>query len=188
MAKEKIIKVTKKNVKKGKKTRKKAKPGDKRICNDWWKRRKTHGRKKVFKDPDTLWKFACKYFKHVQENPLVEEKIFASKGDLIRGDVSKMQAMTLRGLYVFLNIHHSTWQEYRELKDYTAVIEDIENVIYTQKLTGSAAGLLNANIIARELGLADKKEVSGSLDLNTLTDDQLDNQITDAEEKLNGGD
>jgi hypothetical protein len=30
-----------------------------------------------------------------------------------------------------------------------------------QKFTGAAAGLLNGNLVARELGLADKAEVTG---------------------------
>ena len=32
-------------------------------------------------------------------------------------------------------------------------------IIYTQKFEGSAAGLLNPNIIARDLGLNDKQEL-----------------------------
>jgi hypothetical protein len=42
-------------------------------------------------------------------------------------------------------------------------------VILDQKFTGAAADLLNPNIIARDLGLTDKKEVSGDL-LNPLTE------------------
>ena len=33
-----------------------------------------------------------------------------------------------------------------------------EEIIYNQKFTGAAADLLNPNIIARELGLADKQQ------------------------------
>jgi hypothetical protein len=40
-------------------------------------------------------------------------------------------------------------------------IERAESVIYTQKFTGAAANLLNANLVARELGLADKTELQG---------------------------
>ena len=38
------------------------------------------------------------------------------------------------------------------------VIERIEQTVYSQKFEGAAAGLLNANIIARDLGLADRRE------------------------------
>ena len=37
----------------------------------------------------------------------------------------------------------------------------MKQIIKTQKFEGAAAELLNANIIARDLGLADKKELGG---------------------------
>ena len=37
----------------------------------------------------------------------------------------------------------------------------MNNIIRTQKFTGAAAYMLNANIIARDLGLANKEELSG---------------------------
>jgi hypothetical protein len=40
-------------------------------------------------------------------------------------------------------------------------IERAEAVIYTWKFEGAAANLLNANLVARELGLADKAELMG---------------------------
>lgn len=35
----------------------------------------------------------------------------------------------------------------------------IDEIIYKQKFEGAAVGAFNANIIARDLGLADKKDV-----------------------------
>ena len=37
----------------------------------------------------------------------------------------------------------------------------MEEIIRQQKFEGAAANLLNANIIARDLGLADKAEITG---------------------------
>jgi hypothetical protein len=178
----------KKNKKKpgGKGTGKKAEPGDKRLKNEFWKIRKVHGKEKTFKTPEILWKKAVLYFEYVEENPLMEQKVFASAGELIKINVTKMRAMTLGGMFIFLNIGRKTWDLYREREDYMPVVERIELIIYEQKFTGASAGLLSAAIIVRELGLADKKEIT--LGIETLTDDQLDNQITDAEEKLSSGD
>jgi hypothetical protein len=169
MAKEKIIKVTKKNVKKGKKTtkktRKKAEKGDKRLNNEFWKIRKIHGTEKTFKTPEILWKKAVMYFEYVEEHPLIEEKVFVSAGEVLRENVAHLQPMTLKGLFVFLNIGSSTWDLYRDRKDYMVVVERIEDIIYTQKFNGAVAGLMSPAIITRELGLADKKELSGKLTL-----------------------
>jgi hypothetical protein len=72
-----------------------------------------------------------------------------------------MRAMTFNGLCIFLDIDRKTWDLYREREEYAAVCARVDGVIREQKFTGAAAGLLNPVIIARELGLADKQEVSG---------------------------
>lgn len=69
--------------------------------------------------------------------------------------------MTLGGLYLFLGINRSTWDEYRGREDFSAVIGRVEEAIREQKFTGAAADLLNANIISRDLGLRDGVEHTG---------------------------
>jgi hypothetical protein len=44
-------------------------------------------------------------------------------------------------------------------KDFSKVLTHVREVIYNQKFTGAAAGFLNPNIIARDLGLVDKAKV-----------------------------
>ena len=72
-----------------------------------------------------------------------------------------MRAMTLDGLYLFLDITRQTFDNYRERDDFFTVTMQIEATIRSQKFAGAAADLLNANIIARDLGLSDKRELSG---------------------------
>lgn len=128
--------------------------------NKFWKARTKHGRDKIFSDPNILWTAACEYFQWCDNNPLKEEKVFGTGHS---ATVDLMRAYTLRGLLFFLDIDENTWQRYRKdepYKDFWAVIERVDSVIYTQKFEGAAAGLLNANIIARELGLVDKKDMT----------------------------
>ena len=69
-----------------------------------------------------------------------------------------MRAMTIQGLCLYLGIGVQTWRDYKNregYEGYSAVIEKIEGVMYSQKFSGAAADLLNANIIARDLGLKD---------------------------------
>ena len=73
-----------------------------------------------------------------------------------------MRAMTIAGLCLFLGISHETWSNYRDKKDFIGVTTWAEQIIYNQKFTGAAADMLNANIIARDLGLSDKKDHSSS--------------------------
>ncbi len=130
--------------------------------NQFWKARASHGRDLIFETPELLWESCSEYFDWVEDNPLEEEKLFAYQGAIKRETVSKMRAMTLGGLCIFLDVTEDTWSNYRQRKDYLGVVSKVEKIIYNQKFTGAAADLLNANIIARDLGLSDKQEIDHS--------------------------
>ena len=136
----------------------KAKPGDKRLGAKFWDARSSHGRKPIFADSEQLRSACLEYFEWVENNPLYETKVFHSQGSITTTEVPKMRAMTLDGLYSFLDISHTTWQNYREKEEFIAIIAEIESKIRQQKFAGAAADLLNANIIARDLGLSDKTD------------------------------
>jgi len=131
--------------------------------NQWWLLRAKHGRAKIFSNPKVLWKSSCEYFKWVEDTPLKEAKLFKVKDkdgndEIISEEVGKMRAMTIDGLCLFLGIGTSTWHDYKTregYEDFSEVISQIESVIRSQKFAGAAADLLNANIIARDLGLKD---------------------------------
>lgn len=94
--------------------------------------------------------------------------------------------MTISGLCIFLDIDQSTWEDYRQRKDFIRVTKATEQVIYNQKFAGASADLLNANIIARDLGLADKQERkhSGSVGLTDLSEDELDRKLQQLDQEL----
>ena len=145
--------------------------------NQFWKLRATHGRPKIFTDPEQLWHQACKYFQWCDDNPLKEEKLF---GTGYRGKISLKRAYTMKGLCFFIGIGESTWNDYKnkpDYKDFSAVIEAIEQAVYTQKFEGAAVGLFNANIIARDLGLADKLEANNTNRNSDITEEDVDSRI-----------
>lgn len=129
--------------------------------NQFWKARAKHGRDKLFASADALWEACCEYFEWVEENPLWESKLFSYQGEITEGIAPKMRAMTIDGLTLFLDVDYETWRRWREDKDFRAVVSRAEQVIRSQKFAGAAADLLNANIIARDLGLRDKQEITG---------------------------
>ena len=196
-AKKKVAKKkTKKKVKKKvKKKSTKAKPGDKlggkksqavvltdaqrkdlRNGNSFWMLRSSHGRKPIFKKPEDLFDACTQYFKACDDNPLQEEKVFAYKGFIEKENVSKMRAMTIQGLCIFIGINRDTWSEYRKKDNgFSVICSTVEEIMYNQKLTGASADLLNASIIARHLGLKDHQDHSskdGSMSTQPLTKKQ----------------
>lgn len=131
--------------------------------NQFWKVRSSHGPKPKFSNPDDLWKACCEYFEWVEANPLWEDRITSYQGINQHTPVAKMRAMTIEGLSIFLDITTHTWRDWRhQRKDLLPVITRTEEIIRNQKFVGAAADLLNPNIIARDLGLTDKKDHTSS--------------------------
>lgn len=138
--------------------------------NQYWKLRSKHGRDKLFASPELLWDAACEYFQWCENNPLKEEKVWQYQGEIVRTNVSKMRAMTMSQLCFYLGCSPAYFRTFRstlkeEDKDFLTVINEIEDIIYNQKFQGAAADMLNPNIIARDLGLKEKSELSISDDI-----------------------
>lgn len=154
--------------------------------NKFWLQRSSHGRKPIFASPDDLWSAACEYFEWVEENPLIETKLFSYEGEIVEGEIPKMRAMTIQALCFFIGISRQGWSEYKAKQDFSYIVEEIEAVIFSQKFEGASGGFLNASIISRELGLADKQDITTngqsinkpSLDVSKLSDEQLRNLDT----------
>ena len=156
--------------------------------NQFWKLRSKHGRDKLFSTPELLWEAACEYFQWCQNNPLYKSEAFAYQGTVTLKDVPIMRAMTLSQLCFYLNCNEAYFRTFKNRlhevdEGFDTVIHDIEQTIYNQKFQGASGNLLNANIIARDLGLADKSELTGKdgsplipqhkPDLSKFTDDEL---------------
>lgn len=133
--------------------------------NQFWKARSKHGRDKIFANADILFKAAIEYFTWVSKNPL--EKAIIYQGEIAAKPEGLMRAMTIKGFCVFLGVNSKYFNDFEanldlsteEGKDFSEVINRIKDIIDTQKFEGASAGLLNPNIIARDLGLTDKQAI-----------------------------
>jgi hypothetical protein len=128
--------------------------------NQFWKARSKHGRNPIFASPDQLWDAAEEYFQWCVDNPLQEAIVYQG---VLNEDQMKplMRAMTLDGLLIFLDISDACWYDYKTKDGFSSVARKIDKIIRTQKFEGASAGLLNPNIIARDLGLSDRSELTG---------------------------
>jgi hypothetical protein len=147
--------------------------------NRFWEARSSHGRKPIFKNPEQLWEAACEYFTWVEDNPLMTSELVKFQGMATISELPKMRAMTIQGLCLFLDINEQTLTNYEKKDDFFGIVTRIKAVIYQQKFAGAAADMLNANIIARELGLTDKQRVDGNVNhkFDNLTDEELKAKI-----------
>lgn len=153
--------------------------------NEFWKLRSKHGRNKLFATPELLWEAACEYFKWCIDNPLLETKAFNTSREGVKNHIiPKLRVYTLQGLCLYCDCSTSYFRTFKstikdENKDFLTIITRIEETIYKQKFEGATADMFNANIIARDLGLADKKEKtkqieSKDIDLSNASPEDLE--------------
>jgi len=95
-------------------------------------------------------------------------------------ELPTMRPFTLTGLCLYLGVNTHYFNDFEanlkkgsekalkltdeEREGFSDVIKRIRETIYTQKFEGAASGFLNSNIIARDLGLVDKKQVDAKVE------------------------
>lgn len=120
------------------------------------------GATSIVQDPEELVVQIAGYFDWLEANPLYEGKLASYQGDHEVIDIPKMRAATLTGLYQYLGISPNVWSGWKQNRtDLLPVCQWAEMAVANYKFEGAAAGLLQPNIIMRDLGLADKSELSG---------------------------
>jgi hypothetical protein len=143
------------------------------VGNQFWKLRSKHGREKLFSTPEILWEAACEYFQWCEDNPFhkaeaktVNTGDYQSKVEIV--NLPHMRPFTIQGLCSYLDCNSQYFNQFENslrektaetAKGFSLILTRIRETIYNQKFSGAASGFFNANIIARDLGLADKKEV-----------------------------
>lgn len=140
--------------------------------NQFWKLRSKHGRDKLFATPELLWEEACNYFEWCDKTPIKTDEVVKSgilAGTLIKAP--KKRPYTIQGLCIYLGVNSEFFRTFKERqketndevsKDFLRVVAQIEEIIYQQKFEGAVVGLFNSNIIARDLGLRDKQDLTSN--------------------------
>jgi hypothetical protein len=137
------------------------------LGNKFWMNRTKHGRDRLYAEPNILWDAACEYFEWCESNPILEDTINFYQGAPYHEELKHRRVKTMGGLWIYLGIDRTTWAlwktQRKDDQDFITVMSLIEEIVMEDKLTGAVAGVYNANIISRDLGLADRlnSELSG---------------------------
>lgn len=137
--------------------------------NEFWKARTTIGRSRLYEDKEALLAACMEYLQWAHDHPLYTSHVVTFQGSATLKDVPKMRATTIQGLCNFLGIVTETWRTWGKEEVFSAVVKHVNDLMYQQKFEGASADLLNSNIIARDLGLADKSSVDLSNPDGTLS-------------------
>ena len=126
--------------------------------NQFWKARSKHGRDAIFQDPKKLAESADQYFQWCVDNPIRITKMVGEKA------ITEIlpRVFTKEGISLFCGL--CEWRLITDLKnkgdDFSLVIKEIETTIYTQKITYACVKVFDSNIIARDLGLKDRQDMT----------------------------
>ena len=132
--------------------------------NKYWEFRDKHGRGFKY-TPDNLWDEAVKYFEWISLK-VWNKKDPIKSGDMAGTlmDVPTQTPMSIESFCIFADISTETFRNYQsnkeEYKDFFDVTTRIRDIIESNQFEGATVGAYNPNIIARKLGLIDKKDVT----------------------------
>lgn len=141
--------------------------------NEFWKLRKDFDGDGKKLTPVQVFEKSQEYVDYSLNNPLMEVD-FRGK-DAQRVEVPKMRAMSVWGLCHHIGISEQTLTNWEKDPKYLGIITQVKQMLKAYKFDGAAAGLLHANIIARDLGLADKKELDHKSNGEPITGMQIVN-------------
>lgn len=120
---------------------------------------------KNIKTPRKLYEYFTRYKSNCKNNPK-KENFWSSKSDK-QVSVKREIPYTWNGFEIWLNKQKIivNIDDYKANKDnryseYTNIIRAIGKEIYEDKFSGAVSGIFQHNIIARDLGLVDKKDLT----------------------------
>lgn len=129
--------------------------------NQFWKQRSKHGRDKIIESPQVMLDAVYEFLALKSESTIDKPELL--KGGDAAGtqcNLTTKDYPTLAELAHFLGFKTlQSWYNYKERPDFLEVITHAEEIIKTWKIKGASVGAYNQSIVARDLGLADKKEV-----------------------------
>ena len=122
------------------------------------------GKKKYIETPEKLWELFEDYVRNESQNPLFKREYVGKDG--IPVETPLATPITFEGFECYLadmgiinDLGDYSKNDDGRYSDYAPIIARIRNNCFVNNFKGAAVGLFNANLIARKLGIADRKEI-----------------------------
>ena len=118
------------------------------------------GRPSAFDSPDQFRESAFEYIEWVKNNPIHKTITAAFQGVINYEKVPHMRGMTQFGLASHMGVGLSTLKDYGAKPEYSAIYAEIDAIMKAWNLDGAMSGDLNASLVARIDGHADKQDIT----------------------------
>lgn len=104
-------------------------------------------------DASSLWGVWVEYAAWVNAHPIEIPRQSISKGQVIHHCVVKFRPYVRSEFLRFAKINPSTWRNWQDVPELAGVVQDIDDIIYEQKLIGGFINHFNTTITSQDLGL-----------------------------------
>jgi len=145
---------------------------------------------KNIKPPEKLYEYFEQYKVDCKNSPK-KENFYSSRADK-QVSVDREIPLTWDGFEIWLRkkgiitrLDHYKSNLDNNYSEYLYIIRAIDKEIYEDKFSGAAAGIFQHNIIARDLGLIDKKDIDGKITGAVVL--KFDKELQDGILYLTGG-
>lgn len=118
------------------------------------------GKDPIFENGEEILAQFEDYTRYCKRNPIEKPELL--KSGLMAGTVVGIKVprpQSLVGFCIFLGIHRGTWYDWKKAGKYSDILSRIEDRIFRQQADGAQIDMYNASIVARRLGMTDKKEI-----------------------------
>ena len=132
---------------------------------------------KYIETPEKLWQLFLDYIEHERSNPMYKVEYVGKDGNQVKTPLET--PITFEGFECYLqdqgvinDLGDYSKNDNGRYTDYAPIITRVKQNCFVHNFKGASVGLFNANIIARKLGLVDKKEteMKGGLNIPELPD------------------
>ena|SRR3990167_7925103 len=123
---------------------------------------------KNIETPELLWQLFEQYVAHEAKSPMFKVEYVGKEGNKVNTPLQV--PITFEGFECWVEDNGyindlGTYSANRDGRytDYVPIVSRIRNNCFSQNFKGAAVGLFNANLIAKKLGLIEKKEVEATI-------------------------
>lgn len=110
--------------------------------------------------PEQVFDLAVRYFSWAEQQSIMAAETASYQGVVTESPVHKPRVFTITGFQLFCGVTGNAISHWRSSPGFSDVMHFVDSVIYEQKFQYAALGIINANLIGKDLGIDKPQEVN----------------------------
>lgn len=136
--------------------------------------------------PEQLMQLVVNYFEWAETNAIKAGAESSFQGRTYQDTITRPRVFTWNGLTLFLGVSTGIIQRWKRQPGYMEVLDFADQVIREQKYQYAANGMINTNMIAKELGIdkGDTFNISANAEAEANTEEAMEKAVVSVLSKL----